>query len=181
MLLIYLTTLETEEECQTMTEIYNKYKGLMFKKALKYTSNREQAEDIIHDVFINIIKNKEKIFNLTCMDLQRYIVIMVRNRCIDLLISGTQRIDGNIDDYENTIENNSSDACELIINEENYLSLRKALNEIDEVSKNILEMKYVLGYSYNEIAVKFGMTPKYVDIRLQRAKKRLRKALEGKI
>lgn len=52
------------------------------------------------------------------------------------------------------------------------------MNSIDEISKQVLLMKYILSMSYKEIGEELGMTPKHVDTRIVRAKKKVRKLME---
>ena len=52
------------------------------------------------------------------------------------------------------------------------------MNTIDEISKQVLVMKYLLNMSYKEIGEELGMTPKHVDTRIMRAKAKVRKLME---
>lgn len=52
------------------------------------------------------------------------------------------------------------------------------MKSIDEISRQVLIMKYVLGISYKEIGEKLSMTPKHVNMRIYRAKEKVRKLVE---
>ncbi len=52
------------------------------------------------------------------------------------------------------------------------------MNSIDEISKQVLIMKYIQSMSYKEIGEELGMTPKHVDTRIMRAKEKVRKLME---
>lgn len=179
MLFLYLSMLETEEERDKLTEIYNQYVKLMLKRANQYTANCDDADDIVHDVFLDIIKHKDALFDLPCRNLRRYIVIMVRNRCIDWLRK-TGRLDlEQIDDFVDILESDEPDASDIIISQERLEQMTAALDEIDEASRTILEMKYIMGLSYKEIAERLDISVKCVDTRLVRAKQRIKIKLEG--
>ena len=51
---------------------------------------------------------------------------------------------------------------------------------IDEKYKTVLELKYIIGFTDNEIAELLGITKKNVQIRLYRAKNLLRSKLGEK-
>lgn len=52
--------LETEQERNRMTEIYEEHRHALLLYAVKLTKNQEMAEDAVHNAFISIIKEKEK-------------------------------------------------------------------------------------------------------------------------
>lgn len=47
--------------------------------------NQDMAEEAVHNAFISIIQKKEKYLILDCRDFRRSAVIIVRNKCIDIL------------------------------------------------------------------------------------------------
>jgi len=107
--------LETEEEQAKMSEIYEIYKPLMLRYALKITQNEALAEDAVHDAFIALIKHKEKYFSNSCTDLRVSIVIITKNKSIDLLRKANSIIPENIDDVVLESGNMSIAIAETII------------------------------------------------------------------
>ncbi len=49
--------------------------------------------------------------------------------------------------------------------------------KLDDISKQILEMKYIIGMSYKQIGEALNITPKHVDTKIMRAKVKMRKLL----
>lgn len=178
MLSFYLAALETDEERQKMTEIYNEYKDLMARVAFKYSASQDEIEDAVHDSFVEIIKQKETLFPMPCRVLRRYIVSIVRSKCVDRFRKDSLLKQEPLDTHDDSTAVGALSLDEILINQEKYEWLSEALLEIDETSRIILELKYSSNLSYVEIAEKMGITPKYVDTRLMRAKERLRRALE---
>jgi RNA polymerase sigma-70 factor (ECF subfamily) len=69
---------------------------------------------------------------------------------------------------------------ESLIKLEEYETIKKHISTLDEKSRSVLEMKYLLDMSYKEIGEALGMTPKHVDTTIMRAKAKVRKiAREG--
>ncbi len=84
MLAFYISMLETEQERDKMTEIYEEHRHALLKYALKITRhNQAMAEDAVHNAFISIIKDKEKYFHLDSRDFRFSSVIIVKNKCIE--------------------------------------------------------------------------------------------------
>lgn len=178
MLAIYISMLETEQERHKMTEIYEEHKYALLLYALKVTGyNQAMAEDAVHNAFISIIKEKDKYFSLDSRDFRFSAVIIVRNKCIDLLRKEKKYANIPIDELEIFIESNDKPVDEQAVISSEYAAIRKHMEKIDEISRQVLIMKYVLGMSYKEIGEKLNMTPKHVDTRIQRAKEKIRKLI----
>jgi restriction endonuclease len=64
MLLFYLSVLDTPEEKNKLSYYYEKYSLLLAKIAMGYVHSHSLAEDAVHNTFLTIIKNKEKILSL---------------------------------------------------------------------------------------------------------------------
>lgn len=177
MLFIYLAVLDSEDERAKMTDIYETHKAAMLRYALSITTNKELAEDAVHNAFMSIITHKEKYFQLSCMDLRACIVIIVKNKCIDLKRQQSRRAYDQLDDMENTLESSDMPVEDQVVLDDEYSALRKCLTALDETSRLVLEMKFVLGMTYKEIGVELGMTANHVDTKIMRAKAKVRKLI----
>ncbi|MBU5255266.1 RNA polymerase sigma factor [Tissierella praeacuta] len=85
LLTLYLSMLDNEQERKKMTDLYKEHKYVLLRYAIKITCNQSMAEDAVHNAFISIIEKKEKYLKLDCMYFRRSAVIIVRNKCIDIL------------------------------------------------------------------------------------------------
>lgn len=56
------------------------------------------------------MEHKEKYYNLPCSDFRKLIVIIVKNKCFDILRSRKRILDISLDDLEPTIESKSLNA-----------------------------------------------------------------------
>lgn len=82
MINVYLSALETAEDKDQFKELYIKYKQRMYAIAYKILHNFEDSEDAVHNAFLKIADNFEKIKKFSCQERERYIVIIVRNTSI---------------------------------------------------------------------------------------------------
>ena len=175
MLAIYLAMLDNEEEPDKIADIYNNHKQAMLRKALSLVNNREMAEDAVHNAFLAVIKDKEKYLALAGRDLRVLLIVITKNKCIDLLRQRNQFVDNQIDDMDDIlIANNASVENQIILLDE-YDSIKKYLAMLDDTSRLVLEMKYILGMTYKEIGKELGMTAKHVDTKIMRAKDKVRR------
>ena len=175
MLSVYLAALDTEEDRVKLAEVYEKHKPVMLRYALSLTKNKELAEDAVHNAFLAIIKHKEKYLSLSGRDLRILIVIITKSKCIDLLRQRKMLSDVPLDEMEDTLPSDNTPIEERILLHEEYQAIRKHLSALDETSRLVLEMKYLLNMSYKEIGEHLGITPKHVDTKIMRAKEKVRK------
>ena len=83
MLSFYLSLADTPEDKDKIRGIYEKYHDLMMAVAVRFFDDRHDAEDAVHQAFLTIIKNLEKISRVDCPETRRFCVIITRSRCLD--------------------------------------------------------------------------------------------------
>lgn len=177
MLIIYLAALDSDEEKIKMTDIYEQYKTVMLRYAKAILQNTELAEDAVHNAFLAIIKHKDKFFTLSHKELRTQVVIITKNKCIDLLRKNSAFTTDSIEDMDDVLVANDDPIEEHLIQSEKYESIKKHVASLDETSRLVLEMKYILGMTYREIGEELNITAKHVDTRIMRAKEKVRKLI----
>ena len=176
MLSFYLSMLETEEDRKTMTHIYEKYNKFCIYIANEILKNHDDAEDAAQAAFMEIIKKKDKCFAMAPLDLRAYLAATAKNKAIDIY---RLRKKESATDYEITPDskNENSSLEDLILTQEDYELLRKALKQIPIQYEDILALMYYEKLSYVEIGERLGITTKNVETRLYRARNSLREIL----
>lgn len=91
MLFICMALIDDEEDKKSFAELYNKYETMAISIALKILKSREAAEDACSEAFLGIAKCYEKIKNLEPQELERYIVVTVKNASIDIYNNDKER------------------------------------------------------------------------------------------
>jgi len=171
--------LETPAEQARISDIYYEYEPVMLRHALLLARNKEMAEDAVHNAFLAIIKHKEKLFSLSERELKTQVVIFTKNKCIDMIRKDKPLVDNPIHETGDILESNDIPIEDQIIMNDEFESIRRHMRSLDETSRLVLEMKYLLGMSYKEIGEALNMTPKHVDTRIMRSKEKVRKLAEG--
>lgn len=175
MLLLLLASLETEEERSALTDIYNEHKYALLAAAYKICGNQQMAEDAVHNTFVQLINKSKEDMQLSCIDFRRRYVIIVKNKAIDLMRREKIYSDEAMEDYD--IESGEIPVDVQVVKEEEYANLRKHLEKLDDISRLVLEMKYVLNMSQKEIGIELGMSPEHVNTRIARAKAKVRNTM----
>jgi len=171
MIFFYLSMLDTEEEKRKMADIYTEHRHRYLRVAMSILKNQTLAEDAVHNTFIELINNKEKYLNMLCSDLLPYTVSIVKSKCYDVL-----RKEGKYVGFDEDYNSKSDNGVEETIMErfDNEWAIG-AIESLDEISQDLLRKKYVLKYSYVQIAKECDMTVKNVEVSLYRIRQKLRK------
>ena len=85
-MLIFATMINDVDDRAFMQEVYQQNERLMYAIALKYASNTQDCEDIVHDTVEKLCKNIAKIKGLPNSALRAYVVYAVRNTAINFKI-----------------------------------------------------------------------------------------------
>jgi len=172
-ILLYILMLETEDERNKMEYVYEKYKPLMLMCAVKILRNKELAEDAVHEAFLSVMKHKKKYLSESCPDLGVPIVIITRNKCLDILKKASHS-EERIDDHKHYLESTVKPLDDQIALRDEYDTLRMHMSKLDDTSINILEMRYVLKMSHKEIAQVTELSLENINKKITRAKAKIR-------
>ena len=80
--MIYLMMIDAEEDKQKFVILYETYRHLMMKVALNVLKDTFLAEDAVHEAFIKIAKNMEKIGEIDATATKRYLLTITKNATI---------------------------------------------------------------------------------------------------
>lgn len=156
----------TPAKLEAFESAYTAYSPLVFRVAFSHMQNREDAEDLLHDVFI---KYMEKMQFLSDEDHKRaWLVRVTVNACRDALRKRSYRNHLSLDEVA---EIPCSDQTE----ESGIFSL---LNTLSPADKNIILLHDLEGYALKEVAAMLGIGLSAAKMRLSRARERLKKQME---
>ena len=169
-MIIYLQTIETDEDMSKFEEIYYAYRNLMYRISYDRLQHVQDAEDVVHHAFVKIaenIKNIEPVSPKT----KQFIVIMIENRVTDIFRTRGKHP---VIDYNDELQSHMSaetDGEDLLV---------ECILKLPEQQRTVIWMKYHHGYSLREIAKMLGVSLAWAQKIDQRAKKKLEELyLEG--
>jgi RNA polymerase sigma-70 factor (ECF subfamily) len=151
----------------------------MYAICLRYTRDPDEAKDLLHDGFIKLF---EKL--LKAEDIDNVMAWMSRlfiNHCLDYVRSAYKKYIVYLGDSES--EPITDEEPEL--GESEYLNgytpdmIIKAMNKMRDDYRVILNLYAVENYSHQEIADHLGIRDTTSRTKLMRARKQLKKILEG--
>lgn len=154
-------------------QLFDHYYCLLAMFACRYLEDRQQAEDAVHDVLLNLYQQKERFNSITL--LKSYLYNSVRNRCLNVL------------DHDKVVREYASDVVEKertgtwkynMLETEVYEQLREAIHTLPEPQRKIFDLT-LDGYNNTEIAQLLELTEDAVKAHKKRGKKLLREKLQN--
>ena len=153
---------------EAVLRLFDTYADDAFRLAYSYLGSRPDAEDVVQDVFVKLIrsditieKGKEK----------SYILSMTANKCRDFLKSASVAFNAPFED--------ASEVGSDIEIDEDDTEMYAAVAELPDKLRVAIHLHYYEGYSLKEIADFLDIAPSAVSMRLTRAKEILRKRFVG--
>jgi len=173
-IIINIPSTEDPDAQHRFRELYEEYKGLMYSVAFTILENHSDAEDVVHEAFITIFKNFEKISQVKCPQTKAYIVIITRSRAIDFYRKRENHI-SIPENYASPEQDPLSDILDLSQESE----LVQAFGKIPSNYRDILLLHYYNGFSTKELSEILGIKRNSVNRLISRAKLALAQQLQS--
>lgn len=164
-------------EEQAFEILFRKYYVRLCGFANKFIANRQESEEIVQEVFLNIWKKRDqlKLDN----EIRPYIFKSVQNLCYNFLEH--QKV---IDNYYSVIEvvyknqTKEFDTYESILYTEFQQRVDKSIKSLPEQCRRIFQLSREDGLKYAEIAEQLGISVKTVETQMSRALSKLKTELK---
>ncbi len=148
-------------------------KNKLFGFALRLLNNRQEAEDVVQEVYLKVWEMKggfDKYKNKKAV-----LMTMTRNRCLDILKSKKHN-----DLSLNTNYNAESgdDVHKMTEQKDMVRQLSKIMNMLPEQQKTVLQLRDVEGMEYDEIVEITGFEMNYIRVNISRGRKKVKELMQ---
>lgn len=167
-MMFYLEMIPDAEDKSKFEKIYEEYRGLMYHVAYQILSNEFDSEDAVHNAFVKVAENIEKVDGV-CPKTKGYVVTIVENKSIDMKRESArhQKVEFN----EETVG--------IHVDYTGSFDVAVCLARLPARDREVLTLKYRHGFTNKEIAKTMNVTEGALRKMLQRARERLLKLYEG--
>ena len=162
-----------------LARLYDAYRVILFGLLVRILNSREEAEDILQDVFIQVWR-QAKDFDEKRGRPFTWLVTLVRSRAIDRLrqLSARQRLaTGAAQEQTEKVSDALSDTIKLTQRE----TVRRALAELSEEQRHTLLLAYFEGLTQSEIAAKLNAPLGTIKTRMRSGMIKLRGLLGSQL
>jgi len=161
----------------TLGALYSRYMHLVYGVSLKYLGNREDAKDVVMQIFEKLIVD---LAGQEIRNFKSWLYVLTKNHCL-MQIRSQKSADGRLEGYkieqefmESEQEVHPIDRDEQSVEE----ALKYCIEQLKSEQKQCIELFYYQKLCYQEIAEKLGMNEKKVKSYLQNGKRNLKICLE---
>lgn len=158
---------------EAFEKLFRRYYASLFNYAMVYVKQKDDAEEVVQDLFFNLWKNKEKL-NITS-SIKSYLFRSVYNNSIQLVRKKRKTI--SVESEQIKKDEGKSESDHLQYKELND-SIQKVLSILPERSRKIFELSRFEGLKYQEIAEKLSISVKTVEANMTKTLKTFRKHLK---
>ena len=154
-----------------MTELFDRYSGLVYSVALRVLNDPGQAEDVMQEIFFQVWRNPNA-FVPGRGSLGAWLAVMARNRAIDTL-----RRRRPTDPVDDVVLASSCDLGSEVERNEMMEKVRVVLKDLPVEQQKSVELAFFEGLTHSEIATRTGDPLGTVKTRIRSALSSLRKAI----
>ncbi|HKB43094.1 MAG TPA: sigma-70 family RNA polymerase sigma factor [Chitinophagaceae bacterium] len=163
---------------QAYAGLVNRYQNYVFTLALRFTKNREDAEEVSQDIFIKAYRSLADFRGASKFSTWLYTI--VNNTCITFLRK--KKLETHSLDNEKVFEvadsQDSGLRANLIEQKSRVAMVNKAITMLGRDDAEIITLFYKGEQSLDEIAQILGLETNTAKVRLHRARTRLKEKME---
>lgn len=163
-----LISLLARSDEAAFTEIYDRYWNRLYQSACRKQADKEQAKEIVHDVFLDIWKRRE---GLTISHLPAYLEQAVRFRLINYI--NRNKIPAFFDLFETLLF--SPYEADQLLKQKDFIKLLEGwVDTLPETQRRIFIQYFLKELSVKEIALEMNLSPKTIQNNLSLSLRHLR-------
>jgi len=148
-------------------------KDKLFRYALSYIKNKEEAEDIVQEVFIRLWQKRKSLDKIK--NIEAWSMTITRNLTIDKLKANRLEFKDLHNVEDRTQEKSNPE--ELVEQAENLAGIRNIIDSLSEKQKQVIVLRDIEGHTYQEIGDIIGIDQNLVKVTLFRARENVRKKI----
>jgi RNA polymerase sigma-70 factor (ECF subfamily) len=159
---------------KAFASLMNRYRDSIYYLLLKMVNNPYDAEDLTIEAFGKAFRNLESYTPKFAFS--TWLFKIATNNCVDFIrkkqlsISPLDHSQETIDNVTVNIQSDLPDPEETLINHQKIDALREIINQLKPGYRSLIELRYYMEYSYEEIASELNIPIGTVKAQLYRAK-----------
>ncbi len=175
---LFLALLDSPEEQEKFTEIYDQYRHFMWYVANQKLQDEHLAEDAVQEAFLALTRHLDQVEDVHSPRTRKFLATIVRSKAVDIL-----RKRGPEEELEKYLvsEKGEGDILEQYLVKENYHHLISCILELEDSYRVIFEYKYMYQMGDAQIGDILGISAKNVNVRYFRARRKLQKMIQKEV
>lgn len=173
-----LRRIAIDDDEKAFSVFFDRYHAKLLRYANLWVRSMEEAEDVVSDVLINLLKNKKDHFLKE--NFIGYLFQSVKNKCLDhLRVEKKKNIlfDNNYDEKDYFVFEQQTPISRLLHSELNQV-LGQKIEELPPKRKLVFQLIKDEGMTYRQVAELMNISDRTVEVHLKLAIKDIKQTLE---
>ena len=173
-----ILAIEDDDDREFMKAFFLQYERLMYSEIRKFTREPADVEDILQTVLVKLIEKVQLLRSMERKPRVNYLITAIKNTSINMVCK--KRPIDSLDDIDwfDKDQPQAPDSVEdLVSRRETVSRMAEVWPLLDEKSRFLLQARYFLGMSQDEIAAELNIKSDSVRMEMSRARKKVRKLL----
>lgn len=175
----YLQLLNTQQEKDRFVLLYQKYFQSLYYTAYEMLKDHAASEDIVHETFLRLIDNIDKVDEQEPLKTWNYLATIVRHLCIDSIRKQKKTILHDMETADNWFVSDDDIEAAYIGKEATEL-VKHLIEQMDYPYKQVLLLQYYNKMKSRDIAKTLDLKPENVRQIARRARIQLKELLKGR-
>lgn len=169
-----------EKEKSKVESLYEKYKFLLLKISKDILKDTNLAEDIVHQTFVKVIENMDKIDNIDSSKTRNFLAIICRNLSLNMYKNIKQKEFLYDDEIGIEEKHTNMPIEEIIISNSTVDLIIEEILKLPIIYRDVLLLEKIYGYDRIKIANILEVSIENINKRSQRARYKLSEVLKEK-
>lgn len=181
MIALYLSLIDEDLQKNKFEKLYYRYRSLMYYIAFQVLNNEKDSEDAVQEAFFRIAKNMDKIGEIESNTSKNFIAVIVKREAMKIYDKKKKRsevFESELTDLEEKRGNAFLERCKAKDSDKMTNELLAAMKELPYKYYSIMILKYVMGYSGQEISQITGLSETNVRQHIFNGKRLLEEKLK---
>jgi RNA polymerase sigma factor (sigma-70 family) len=164
----------SSNKLSVLGELYNRYMEMVYGVCLKYLKDGENAQDSVMSIFEELVVKLQK---HQVDNFKSWLYILAKNHCLMRLRSEKKGVTVKMaDEFMQSEENEHLE--DVLAREENFKQLEYCMGQLATDQRKAIELFYLQGKCYNEIAAETGLEWSLVRSYIQNGRRNLKICME---
>ena len=170
-----VTLYKSSHDLNVVGELFERYMELIYGVCLKYLRQAENAQDSVMLIFEELVP---KLLKHEVEHFKPWLYTLARNHCLMRLRSEKKNVTVNFD-VELVQSGENGHLEDGLEREENFQKMDECLGQLPEDQRRTIELFYLKGKCYNEIAALTGLEWNKVRSHIQNGRRNLKICMES--
>lgn len=167
--------LKSDSDREKLRQLYDRYKNRMYITACKVLHDPQRAEDAVHDAFVAIAGNMDKIKDVESVCTASYLIKSVRSRALNIVRMGLPEKELPIDEAQAVSDESLLDE---ICTRQSVREIVNGILSLDEKYRDVMSLYYLNEFTLSEIADALSIKENTAKQQLYRGRQKLIAVLE---